>query len=130
MKIDMRISSSTSLAIIAIIIAICACAVHAAPPPSARDDVVKDDVLLIAKLMAPLQQLSRKLEEIQSYLEHTASDREFNMEMAKRQAWDMDYGYGGGRFGKRTSDDKRYDAFGIAGRFGRSVDHVDPEFNH
>lgn len=34
----------------------------------------------------------------------------------KREAsWDMDYGWGGGRFGKRM------DTLGIAGRFGRSV---------
>jgi len=33
----------------------------------------------------------------------------------REAAWDMDYGWGGGRFGKRM------DSLGIAGRFGRSV---------
>jgi len=37
-------------------------------------------------------------------------------EQKREAAWDMDYGWGGGRFGKRM------DSLGIAGRFGRSVD--------
>ncbi len=40
-------------------------------------------------------------------------------------AFDVDYGWGGGRFGKR-----RGDALGMAGRFGRSVpDHIDIDSN-
>ena len=38
----------------------------------------------------------------------------------------LDYGWGGGRFGKRSADKKRFDLYGSAGRFGRDVDHVDP----
>lgn len=44
-------------------------------------------------------------------------------EQGKREtSWDMDYGWGGGRFGKRM------DSLGIAGRFGRSVN--DDQSNH
>ena len=52
-------------------------------------------------------------------------------ELAKRQgsAYAMDYGLGGGRWGKRSdSAHKRFDLYGLpGGRFGRDVDHVDPE---
>ncbi len=41
----------------------------------------------------------------------------------------MDYGWGGGRFGKRSGQEapKRYDMYGNYGRFGRDVDHVDAD---
>lgn len=38
----------------------------------------------------------------------------------RESSLDMDYGWGGGRFGKRM------DSLGIAGRFGRSVDRIQP----
>ena len=39
----------------------------------------------------------------------------------------LDYGWGGGRFGKRSADDKkRYESYIAERRFGRDVDHVDP----
>jgi len=45
---------------------------------------------------------------------------DINEEAVKREAaWDMDYGWGGGRFGKR-----RPDLLGMAGRFGRSVNEA------
>lgn len=40
---------------------------------------------------------------------------EQQQQQKREAAWDMDYGWGGGRFGKRM------DTLGIAGRFGRSV---------
>ena len=52
--------------------------------------------------------------------------------LAKRQpAWDLDYGWGGGRFGKRSEGrptrggGKQYDMYNFGGRFGRDVSHVD-----
>ncbi len=49
----------------------------------------------------------------------------------RQQQWEaMDYGWGGGRFGKRAGADavpKRYDMYGSYGRFGRDDDHVDPD---
>jgi len=41
-------------------------------------------------------------------------------EQKREAALDVDYGWGGGRFGKRRMADR----LGIAGRFGRSVDVV------
>ena len=43
--------------------------------------------------------------------------------LLQQGAWDMDYGWGGGRFGKRAPS-KRYDMYGIGGRFGRDVSRV------
>jgi hypothetical protein len=63
-------------------------------------------------------------------------------EMTKRQgkqsgAWDMDYGWGGGRFGKRNSGNtnsqagaKRYDMYGMTGRFGRDVSRAEAQMRN
>ncbi len=82
----------------------------------------KDELVFLAKILAPLKELAMEAEDLEALVERAAKDQDFAFELAKRQgAWDMDYGYGGGRFGKRQSQ-KRYDSFGIGGRFGRSVD--------
>jgi hypothetical protein len=45
----------------------------------------------------------------------------------KRSKWEMERGWGGGRFGKRqqwASSGRNYDMYGMGGRFGRNVDRV------
>ncbi|ELT92762.1 hypothetical protein CAPTEDRAFT_228037 [Capitella teleta] len=124
---------SLSLGVVTLLVAqMCAASVS-----TDDSENVRNEILILAKLLRPIRQLAGRLEDLESIIERAATDREFAMEVAKRQgaAWDMDYGWGGGRFGKRdsgkrTSDSsKRYDAFGLGGRFGRSVDHVDLEKN-
>ncbi|KAK2141978.1 hypothetical protein LSH36_1009g01006 [Paralvinella palmiformis] len=100
---------------------------------SAPSDVqTKKEILFLAKIVAPLREIAREAEQLASLVERVAAEGDLGLELAKRQgAWDMDYGWGGGRFGKRGSgtstsqSGKRYDSFGIAGRFGRSVENAE-----
>ena len=119
-----------TMSIAVVVLAVCACVTQAAPATVVRESM-KGEIVFLAKILGPLRQLPNKLEDIEAIIERAATDKDFVMEVAKRQggAWDMDYGWGGGRFGKRDSD-KRYDSFGLGGRFGRSVDHVEGEKNN
>jgi hypothetical protein len=69
-----------------------------------------------------LQEDTRRLTALENYNDvdddEVAVDGLFRLgEESKRSgaAWDMDYGWGGGRFGKRR------DRLSLAGRFGRSI---------
>lgn len=72
-------------------------------------------------VLAKILQDSKQITDLIRLLSHQRAVQEGSQEgeQEKRDnqaAWDMDYGWGGGRFGKRM------DSLGIAGRFGRSVD--------
>lgn len=123
--------TALSISLGAIVLALCAHLSEGTSSSAIESDSVKGEIYILAKLLGPIRQLTNRLEDIEAIIERAATDHEFAMEVAKRQggAWDMDYGWGGGRFGKRDSN-KRYDAFGLGGRFGRSVDHVDVEKNN
>ena len=129
MKISVQLLLSCAAALVLVL-----CAVGTEGASVAENDVTaKKELLFLAKILAPLKELAREALELSSFVERVATDRDFAMDMTKRQgAWDMDYGWGGGRFGKRGSSTntggqsaKRYDSFGIAGRFGRSVDNAE-----
>ena len=91
------------------------CVLCAMSAPAKRDDDQE----------ALLQNLRSLADTMESLVDRLDS----GVNLAKRQgAWDMDYGWGGGRFGKRTSGSnsqqggaKRYDMYGLTGRFGRDV---------
>ena len=71
---------------------------------------------------AAVEALARALEH-QRRSAHLADQLGTDWTAAKKReaALDVDYGWGGGRFGKRRMADR----LGIAGRFGRSVDVVE-----
>jgi len=81
----------------------------------------KSTTLLLTKILEDPEQ-ARELVRLLEALEGrrragTGGHRDTSEETRKREAaWDMDYGWGGGRFGKRM------DSLGMAGRFGRSVE--------
>ena len=131
------------------------CMVTAAPSGSAmKDDIdtvsteeqllTNKELMFLLELVAPLKRLSQDADYIQKLVErmaHMNGDHEKveNLvgEIYKRQGqWDMDYGWGGGRFGKRgggsdgKASSKRYDMYGMSGRFGRDLDHVSAVLKH
>ena len=112
-----------------VLLALCAvCLAWAAAAPAATNHArpSKDEALFISRLVAPMRDLANRASEIEALLEEVAS----NGVPEKRQGgWDMDYGWGGGRFGKRAEAKKRYDMYGMGGRFGRDVDHIDTDTN-
>lgn len=96
--------------------------------PSGTKEETNDEELLIlrlAKLLDPIRDLSRRAGALEELVEKatSGSDESSSAEFQKRQgAWDqVDYGWGGGRFGKRQTHGKRYDMYGMSGRFGRDV---------
>ena len=94
----------------------------AAPSGQKEDALADEESLIFAKLLGPVRELAERAGALEILLEKAAQgdDAAFT-ELAKRQgAWDMDYGWGGGRFGKRGHG-KRYDMYGMSGRFGRDV---------
>jgi len=95
-------------------------------PSATKDDSAEDDLLVLrlARILEPVQELARRAVALEELVEKAASgDESASSEFVKRQgAWDQqDYGWGGGRFGKRQSHGKRYDMYGMSGRFGRDV---------
>ncbi len=92
------------------------------------------NLMFLAKLLHPLRELARRASQLEGLVSAAMEkDSDFAAELHKRQQqWEaMDYGWGGGRFGKRAGGadavPKRYDMYGSYGRFGRDVDHVDPD---
>lgn len=68
---------------------------------------------------AAVDALARALEHYRRSAAHLSDQTDADWPAKKREAaLDVDYGWGGGRFGKRRMADR----LGIAGRFGRSVD--------
>jgi len=79
--------------------------------------------LVLAKILQDSKQISELIRLLQTY-SHQGTVSDDGIREGKREAaWDMDYGWGGGRFGKRM------DSLGIAGRFGRSVDRSKSKLN-
>ena len=101
--------------------------VWAAAAPSDTSDTAssKQEALFLARLLRPVRGLAKQASQLEAILDDAAS----KVTLSKRQGagWDMDYGWGGGRFGKRSQDKKPYDMYGMGGRFGRDVDHVDSD---
>ena len=85
--------------------------------------------LVLYRLVSSIQNLAQEADDLQAFIEKAAGELDLG-ELAKRQAWEMDYGWGGGRFGKRSDGKKRYDAYGMAGRFGRDTAHVKSDNQH
>jgi len=86
-------------------------------PPSSDFKSGSPSSIVLAKIL----QDSKQITELIRLLTHQKSLQEASQdglpdERKREAAWDMDYGWGGGRFGKRM------DTLGIGGRFGRSVD--------
>ena len=106
-------------------------AIAAAVPAKKSDD--NQRLLFLAKLLTPLRELSKRAGQLEGLISDAAQDdSQLAAELHKRQQqWEvMDYGWGGGRFGKRAMGQeapKRYDMYGNYGRFGRDVDHVDAD---
>ena len=106
-------------------------AIAAAVPTKKSDD--NQRLLFLAKLLTPLRELSKRAGQLEGLISDAAQDdSQLAAELHKRQQqWEvMDYGWGGGRFGKRAMGQeapKRYDMYGNYGRFGRDVDHVDAD---
>jgi len=76
--------------------------------------------IILAKVMQDSKQITeliRLLSHQKAFLESSQDGSLKGDDQKREAAWDMDYGWGGGRFGKR-------DSLGFAGRFGRSVDKV------
>lgn len=80
------------------------------------------EVRQLADRTKNLQEDTRRLAALENFndddYDEVAVDGLFRLgEESKRSgaAWDMDYGWGGGRFGKRR------DRLSLAGRFGRSI---------
>ena len=65
-----------------------------------------------AETAAAVEALARALQH------YRRTDADWSAAKKREAALDVDYGWGGGRFGKRRMADR----LGIAGRFGRSVD--------
>lgn len=107
--------------------AVCIAWSFAAPAASQDAAPNKDEALFLARLLRPVRDLSNQASQIEALIE----DAVRKGLPTKRQSagWDMDYGWGGGRFGKRA-ESKRYDMYGMGGRFGRDVDHIDTENNN
>jgi len=118
--------------VLAVILAVCA--VHAIAAPSQTADAgsktAKQEVYILARILQPLRQVVANAKELEEVIKELHS--KVGGDMSKRQsAWDLDYGWGGGRFGKRGDAKKRYDMYGFGGgRFGRDVDHVDVDAHH
>ena len=106
-------------------------AIAAAVPAKKADD--SHQLMFLAKLLTPLRELSKRAGQLEGLISDAAQDdSQLAAELHKRQQqWEvMDYGWGGGRFGKRAMGQeapKRYDMYGNYGRFGRDVDHVDSD---
>lgn len=120
------------------LVAIGLIAVAAAVPAKKSERAAAVDnrqLLFLAKLLTPLKELSKRAGQLEGLISDAAEgDTELAAELHKRQQqWEvMDYGWGGGRFGKRApavgqEAPKRYDMYGNYGRFGRDVDHVDAD---
>lgn len=126
----------STLAFLSVVVAACCLRSSTAAPTSKA--VVKpsaEELLFLARLMAPLKELSQDVQRIQSFVEQVTRNRNMLMTgLSKRQpAWDLDYGWGGGRFGKRSERPtraKQYDMYNFGGRFGRDVSHVDTTEQH
>ena len=71
---------------------------------------------------AAIEALARALQHYRrpAHLAGQLRDGDWAAEKKREAALDVDYGWGGGRFGKRRMADR----LAIAGRFGRSVDAV------
>ncbi len=113
-------------------LAVCIMCVLSAP--AAKDQAQtshQDTYRALKRYFADLRGNTNVIESILHKLEN--GDSVSLNEMAKRQgAWDMDYGWGGGRFGKRDNSNSdlganRYDVYDISGRFERDVAHVKNE---
>jgi len=95
---------------------------------STRDD----EMMILSKLIEPIRELSERAGQLETLVAKATNDDDMFSGPGKRQgkaAWDMDYGWGGGRFGKRNElgaggQGKRYDMYGMSGRFGRDVSRV------
>ena len=95
--------------------------------PAVKVDATTDEDMLflhkLAKILEPIHDLNRRAGALEELVQKATSDSEeaASSEYQKRQgAWDqVDYGWGGGRFGKRQTHGKRYDMYGLSGRFGR-----------
>jgi len=82
--------------------------------------------LVLARILQDSKQISELIRLLQTYNSRPRSgnqDEVLREDNKREAAWDMDYGWGGGRFGKRM------DSLGIAGRFGRSVDRSKSKLN-
>ena len=105
--------------------------VAAVPAKKSQQD--SHQLMFLAKLLTPLKELSKRAGQLEELISDATQDApELAAELHKRQQqWEvMDYGWGGGRFGKRAMGQeapKRYDMYGNYGRFGRDTDHVDPD---
>ena len=105
----------------------------AAAVPAKKSQQNDHQLMFLAKLLTPLKELSKRAGQLEGLISDAAQDdTELAAELHKRQQqWEvMDYGWGGGRFGKRAMGQeapKRYDMYGNYGRFGRDTDHVDPD---
>lgn len=106
--------------IVAGLVAILACTLvlSAGTVTGNTDQASKSQTIRFTKLLDEVRRLSElnRLVELKVQQALLGVDGGALAEHEKREAsWDMDYGWGGGRFGKRM------DSLGIAGRFGRSV---------
>ena len=127
---DMKNQCVAVLSLMAVGLVVLAAAVPAKKSAQGVDD---QQLLFLAKLLSPLRELSKRAGQLEGIISDAAQDNTpLAAELHKRQQqWEaMDYGWGGGRFGKRNSPQdapKRYDMYGAMGRFGRDVDHVDAD---
>ena len=127
----------TSVALGGAVVAFCLCVVLAAPAAGqAAEKPTRKQLLYLARLMTSLKEMSSEANGLGAAAGAGDGERRLLAAglLAKRGTWAAhdDYGLGGGRFGKRTDRpvdtlNKKYDMYGTGGRFGRDVDHVDPD---
>ena len=116
-----------------VILAAFVCATLAAPSTDIEphhDEVIANDKdILIQEIIRPLRRLAQEADHLQKIVEsllHEDDTIHPVLGMFKRQGaqWEGDYAWGGGRFGKRNGGDKRYDMYGMSGRFGRDLRRI------
>jgi len=75
---------------------------------------------VLAEILQDSRQIGELAHHLQGYRGRVDGEGDTYPGVKREAAWDMDYGWGGGRFGKRM------DTLGMAGRFGRSADRPQP----
>lgn len=116
---------------LAVLLAACTLHVSAAPSPTSSQKASKQELYILAKILQPLRQLVNDATELEAVIVKELPNAKISEAVKRQSAWDLDYGWGGGRFGKRGEAKKRYDMYGFGGgRFGRDVDHVDVDGHH
>ena len=99
--------------------------------------ISNNELMFLLKLISPRKNVVSYADRPRKVINPIAHDGESRQEMEdivggifkRNEKWNMDYGWGGGRYGKREAADskissKRYDMYGMSGRFGRDLEHV------